>query len=152
MATLKRTLPGGILDVLKCDMVSFKEASSQTFKAGDPLDLTSGKATIVVAYGNALGANDDIMGFAAEDASGTEDTMIKVYLIDKPTRVRLPVRHGTPSSAVTADTQNGTAYGLYLTSDGILCVEIDDTSDVKGKVCGIPTYPYPIGEQYGLVS
>lgn len=151
MASLVRTLPGGILDTGNPVIQDFYEAASQTFKAGDPVDVTSGKVTIVVAYGNTLGANDDIMGFALEDASGTTDNKIRVLLITKPTLVRLPVMHATAASAITAVTQVGTAYELTLDANGILGVQIDATTNVKGKVASIAP-SYPVGEQYGLVD
>jgi len=51
----------------------YQEAASQSFKRGDCLILNGGKVQI------ALAASTELCGVAAEDASGTTDTEIKVY-------------------------------------------------------------------------
>lgn len=154
MATLQRYMPGGIVNWNQGNVREFPEAASQSFKAGDPVDLVSGKLTLAVAAGNNFGAGDDIVGVALEDASGTTNTRIKVYVFNANTILRLPVYHSTAASAITAYTQIGTSYEIRFHTGSILCVDIENTTNAKGKVIGINEGDprNPVGEQYGLVD
>jgi hypothetical protein len=61
--------------------MNFLEAASQTFKIGTPLTFTSGGSTVEEVATPALPIN--IIGIAAEDASGTTNDPIRVWpLVD----------------------------------------------------------------------
>jgi hypothetical protein len=151
MATLQRYAPGGIVNPNQANVIECYEAATQTFKAGDFVDLSSGKVALSVAAGNTLGANDDPMGIALQDATGTTDTKILIYKIHPGFRIILPVYHGTPASAVTAIADIGSSFGIRNHTGSIWCVALDETSATKVHVVSIPsTRLYPVGTQYGL--
>jgi len=159
LATARPYYPGGLLDVDEAYVYRFYEAATQSFVAGAPVNLASGKVQLVVAAGNNLGANDDLLGIALEPATGVtglagaEADKIGVYVFTRPIVLRLPVYHGTPASAITAISQIGTAYELRWDATQGLCVAIDATTNTKGKVIDIPnTKEMPVGTQYGLVD
>lgn len=154
MATLQRLSPAGIQNWNEALVRSFPEAATQTFKVGDLVTLSSGKIQAPVAAGNNLGANDDPVGMALEDATGTTNTMLRVYVFALPTIIRLQVYHGTPASAITAYTQIGTSYELRYHTGAIWCVDISSTTNTKGKILGIVNEDpqNPVGTQYGVVD
>lgn len=152
MATLQRYAPGGILDRDQANISEFPEAASQSFKAGDPVNLSSGKLQLAKAAGNDLAAGDDLLGFAEMDATGTTDSKIRVYVIKPGMKMRLPVYYtGNTALAVTAVASNGVSYGLRYHTGGILCVNLADTSATKVRQEKV-SLSYPAGEQYGLVD
>lgn len=111
------------------------EAASQTFKAGDFVTLSSGKATIAIAA-NATYTSGDlesglIFGTAVADATGTTDAPCAIELITDNSLFMLPAGHATPASAVNAVAQLGVGYDLiHHTSGGVTAwfYGIDDTS------------------------
>lgn len=153
MATLQRYAPAGIVNPNEANIIECYEAATQSFKAGDPLDLSSGKCALAVAAGNTFGANDDLMGIALQDATGTTDSKIQVYKIHPGFRIILPVYHGTAASAVTAIADIGSSFGLRFHTGNILCVALDETTATKGWITQIVnTVQMPVGTQYGLVE
>lgn len=126
---MARTRNGTALSV-----VYVPEAASQSFKAGDFVNLSSGKAQAIVAAGNNLGSGDKIFGRAMQDATGTTDNIIQVLLVTPDTEFLLPIYHGTVASAVAAAGQLGTAYELRNDSSLGYCVAIDATSNTKVAV------------------
>lgn len=62
---------------------AFPEAASQTFKKGDVLILqTTADKGHQVKVSGADPASGTVVGIAAEDASGTENTLIGVFVLD----------------------------------------------------------------------
>lgn len=153
MATLQRYAPGGILNFNEANVMIGFEAATQSFKAGDLVDNSSGLVALAVAAGNTFGANDDPWGIALEDASGTTNNPVKIYKITPGLQVRWPVYHGTAASAITAYADIGTAYGIRFHTGNIMCVALDETSATKGWIVSIPNRTQmPVGTQYGLVD
>ena len=96
------------------DKMEYPEGSTQSFKVGDPVELSAGQLII---------ASDDqsILGIAEKDASGTAGTMIPVHII-----------HPDQLWTVQADTtttqaMEGLAYGLNI-SAGNCSVDLGDTT------------------------
>lgn len=86
----------------------FPEASSQSFKAGEFVNLVSGKVTVLSATPALQGK---IAGMALADASGTVDTAVPVAVAEEGVLFEL---NGTSTSAVT---QVGGVFGLTVTSN-----------------------------------
>lgn len=61
-------------------LVAYPEAASQTFKRGEVVYLVGGKVTEI-----ASDTPGQILGVAAEDASGTVDTQIEVWVANDDT-------------------------------------------------------------------
>jgi len=96
-------------------IMEYPEASgTQTFKKGDPVELSSGAVQI---------ASDDqsILGIACQDASGTAATTIQVHIIS-PTQLWV-----VEADTTTAQAQEGEDYGLNI-SAGNSSVDIGDTT------------------------
>jgi hypothetical protein len=131
----------------------YPEAASQTFKRGDLVYLVSGLVTVAATagVGNNVAAGTKVLGIALKDASGTTSAAVPVAIANANFRWTLPVTHATPASAVTANTQVGTAYELERTAAGKWAAPIDDTTNTKVVVTAI--HPaYAVGEQYGWVE
>jgi hypothetical protein len=153
MATLQRYAPAGIVNPNEANIMTGYEAASQSFKAGDWVDSSSGKIALAVAAGNTLGANDDCWGIALEDATGTTNNPIRIYKFHPGFRIILPVYHGTAASAITAYADIGSSFGIRFHTGNIWCVALDETSATKGWITYIPNQrQMPIGTQYGLVE
>jgi len=94
-------------------IMTFPEAASQSFKAGEFVYLVSGKVT-VCDYNSAL-----ILGMAAADASGTTDKACPVYAANDDTIFELHKADGAPGAgtattgSATAITDVGKQFGLY---------------------------------------
>ena len=136
--------------------IPYTEAASQTFKAGDPLTLSSGKVAVAVAA-NATYASGDlesakVIGFALKDASGATDAPIMVSPLRDDVEWLVPVAHGTPASAVIAQANVGAGFDLGHWTDGsgvtAWGVTLDDTS-VKNVI--VTALKDPVGTQYGEV-
>lgn len=152
MATLQRYAPAGIQDIDPAHIRTWPEAASQSFKAGDLVYLASGKVTLVKAAGNNLAAADRIVGMALEDATGTTDTDLQVWMFQPGMTIRLPVYHsGGAASSVTAVSGNGTAYELRNHTGSIWCVDISSTTNNKGRQLDVAK-DFAVGEQYGLIN
>lgn len=130
----------------------FPEAASQSFKTGDLLAISSGTVTIAKAAGNDFTtADNDFLGIAAEDATGTTSNAIGVYVpCDKGSVFELPVDHATAASAVTAESQVGSTYVLTHTAAGVWTVAIDTTTNAVVTVTEVANR-FATGEQYGTV-
>lgn len=90
----------------------FPEAASQSFKRGEFVYLASGKVTEIASTTPA-----QILGVAAQDASGTTDTDIAVWLCNDDTLFEANVTSGG-STAVTAVTHVGNLMGIYRDTSG----------------------------------
>lgn len=98
-----------------------EHGTANSFVAGDLVKTTTGKAVL---------ASDDavLVGVAAKDATGTEDTLIPVYVI---TPTQLWVAEVDTTSATS---QVGIAYGLNIGTAGSMSVDIGDTSTTSVRV------------------
>lgn len=110
--------PGGVPEVYK-----FPEGSTQSFKAGQPVKLSSGQ--VVIATDSTTG----LLGIAQSDASGTQTTMIPVQVV-QPSRDRvlaLVTNNGTDALASTLTVAE--AYDFYLNSStGVFYADANDSS------------------------
>lgn len=148
-----RTTDGGPAQIL-----TFPEAASQTFIAGDLVTLSSGKVAVAVAASATHASSDveagTILGVALENASGTTDDPVKVAIADDRLQILLTVIHGTPAIAVTAVAQVGVGYDVGHWTDGSTPAVtgwgymIDDTSATNAMVVELDN-KYAVGTQYG---
>lgn len=98
----------------------FREAPSQTFKKGDILirNTTADKGDQVKISG-ADPSSGTVVGIAAEDASGTENTQIGVYVLDPLAEFLI-----VALNALDFD-DPGTEYGIV--SDATVLWKLDQT-------------------------
>jgi hypothetical protein len=125
----------------------FPEASSQSFKRGEPVYLASGKVTEI-----ASNTPSQILGFAAQDASGTVDTDIAVWLANDDTLFEANVTDAG-SSAVSAVTDVGCHWKIYRdTSNSKLYID-KGTGDANVADCRITVLQLSgkdtVGDTYG---
>lgn len=148
----------------------FKETASQSYKAGDLVYLdTNGTVAICTLSTDRL--NSKVLGIAVKNATGTTGNEVYIQVI-RPTDIFcMGVHHGTEASAVTAQTQLGSIFGVdkqTVSGNGtaIWCVNIEDavtgaSSDLARVKCvnfplknwfdaGSLTRP-AIGDIYGLM-
>ena len=108
------------------------EAASQSFKAGQPVILSSNKVTIAATagsvveiaqsgttfnstnYDNANITSTTIVGIALDDATGTTDAPCRVLVCNENVELLANVVHKTVASGVTAATQVGQSVGLMV--------------------------------------
>lgn len=110
--------PNGIAEIL-----DFPEGgSTQAFKAGTPVKLSSGQ--VIIATDGTTG----LLGIAQETASGTQTTYRKVQVC-RP-HLDLIVAHCvTAGTAALASTFTvGTAYDFYIDSDYVFHADVAATS------------------------
>jgi len=129
-------------------VLTFPEAASQTFKAGELVYLSSGYVTE---------CGDDpsaILGVAADDAhndasDGTHE--VGVYIPNHDTVFRANVYHSTGASAVTAKTLVGNSYGVYRdTTNSKVYVDVEDTSNHRVIILALSRLDSE-GDKYGRV-
>lgn len=108
--------------------LTFPEAAGQSFLVGEMVFLSGGKVTVCVAD-PAI-----IFGLALDDASGTEDTLIRVVPITAST-VLVANYAGTD---VTAQADIGQRYGLTVASNK-WHVDKGDTTNTRVLVIGLDT-------------
>ena len=122
------------------EIIPFPEKTTQTFKAGTPVKLTSGSGTVEIATDGTTG----FLGLAAEDASGTTSAALKVYVCrsETPIIARCTVA-GVATKPSTVLTQ-GVAYDFYIdTTDYWFGID----SATSGPVV---TYESPIYDSAGI--
>lgn len=105
---------------------------------------------VVYSSGYAIEASSDstgILGIALADAASGDDVLV---ILATPATIFVGnVYHGTEASAITAVTQRGTAYSIYVASY-MAHVAIDDTSNHIVKVLSL--YPEDtVADIYGRV-
>jgi hypothetical protein len=122
---------------------NFPEAASQTFKKGQAIYLSSGKV--------AACATDAVLiaGFACQDASGITDTEIAVAIAQPGTLFEMNIYHSTPASAITAVTDVGTRYGLYVSGNKSY-VDKEDLVNLRFVVVALSPKD-TVGDTYGRV-
>lgn len=110
------------------EIAHYGEGASQTFKKGDPLIFGSDadEEHLVKVAGSDPGA---IIGFAAEDATGTKGTKIAVYLADDLARFLVHV-----ADSQTLDVNMLKAAGYGIVADGTNSIWRLDTSETTAKI------------------
>ena len=124
------------------------EAPGQSFKRGDWLMNSAGKAAIAAPVWNNVG-NVTLYGMAAAPASGVTDTLVPVYWPLPGAEVLLPTYHTTESSAVQSlgDAANGAQYPLR-NHGGVWCAN-KSAAGSNNRVTLVELYDPP-GTVYGL--
>jgi len=138
-ARVARTISGNSPEIL-----TFPEAASQSFKAGEFVYLSSGKVT--VCADNAT----TILGMATHNASGTTDTDCEIAIANYDTVFEANVYHGTPGSAITTIEQPGVNYALQSDSNKSY-VDVEDTDNDAFVVRNLSPRD-SVGDQYGRVE
>ena len=113
MATSFTAGPGDYMRPYRFPRVEhFPEAASQTFRIGDPvvLQTTSDKGHQIKISG--ADPTADVVGIAAEAASGTENTMIPVWIADEQTEFIGRVQ----DTGVLDNDDVGDSYGIVADS------------------------------------
>ena len=100
-------------------MKTYPEASSQSFKAGQPVILTSGKVVGVTSTWDVL-----TIGIAGHDASGVTDNPVSVILLTSQTVLSL-----SRSTSVSAIAEVGTSCTLAVASNKITCLPGQTTAE-----------------------
>lgn len=116
----------------------FPEAASQSFKAGEFVNLVSGKVTVLSGTAQLQGK---ILGLALADASGTTDTAIPVAVAEEGVLFEMN------ATSTTAVTSVGAVYGLTVTSNKHY-VNQSDTTTTKFRVKALSDKD-AVGDTYG---
>lgn len=116
MATLSVGAGNIVRPYRNCRVRHFKEGASQTFKMGEPviLSATSDKGNKITIA--AADPQVDVVGFAAADASGTEDTMIPVWVADEDAEFLI---HALDAQTVDVD-DIGVNFGITKDSTNVI--------------------------------
>lgn len=107
-------------------IIDVPEGSTQSFKAGTPVKLSSNQA--VIATDNTVG----FLGIAMEDASGTQTTLIPVQIAD-PDEVFVYARitnNGTDTLATSSAPAVGNGYGWYADADSVFYADLGDATNI----------------------
>ena len=105
-------------------IVWIPEGSTQSFKAGTPVKLSSNQ--VVIATDNTVG----FVGIALQDATGTQTTSLPILLAD-PDQVHVYARitnDGTDTLATASAPAVGNGYGWYADADSVFYADLNDTS------------------------
>jgi hypothetical protein len=108
-------------------IINVPEGSTQSFKAGTPVKLSSNQA--VIATDGTVG----FLGIAQEDASGTQTTAIPVQIAD-PDEVFVYARitnNGTDTLATASAPAVGNGYGWYADADSVFYADLNDTAVIQ---------------------
>lgn len=100
------------------------EGSTQSFKAGTPVKLSSNQ--LVIATDGTAG----FAGIALQDATGTQTTSLPILAAD-PDQVYVYARitnNGTDTLATASAPAVGNAYGWYVDADSVFYADLNDTS------------------------
>lgn len=104
------------------------EGASQTFKQGQLVKFSSGKLV-------AADADDAGLMIAAQDATGTTDTMLAYYKLTSSTEIEISV-------ATTGAAAVGTAYGFTLVSSTTIpLLDVSETIATRFRVVRINLLP-----------
>ena len=99
----------------------YPEGSTQSFKQGDLVKLSSG--LVVIAS-----SDQDVTGVALKDATTATTGLIPVSIVD-PSQIWL-----CEADATIAVTSRGVAYGLNIATAGSMSVDISDTTTTSVMV------------------
>ena len=120
------------------EIMSFPEKTTQTFKAGTPVKLTTTAGTIEIAEDGTTG----FLGIAMEDASGTTNAALKVQVCRAETKIVARVTSNGTDAKPTTLTQ-GVAYDFYIDSDSVFYVDAAATDGV------VVIYESPVNDSTG---
>lgn len=112
----------------------FKEAATQSWKAGAPIIFTSGGSTVEIG-----GADpSSIIGIAAHNASGTTNATCRVYPA-VPGAVFQGVLGGSSNPHTLAQADVGDVFGIVAAASGAWHLDADDTAvaNVRARVIGL---------------
>lgn len=123
-------------------------------EASGTLSFKKGEFVVMESDGQIVACSDGdstILGMVLEDATGTENTMLKVLIAEDGTEFEINIYHATVGSAVTARTQLDTDYGYEVDSnraycdlgEGTKCFQITEILTGGGKA---------VGDTYGRVK
>jgi hypothetical protein len=121
----------------------YPEAAAQNFKKGQAIYFSLGKVIVCASDANL------IAGFACQDASGTEDTPIAVAIAQPGVLFEMNIYHSTPTSAITAISDVGAKYGLYVEGNKSFC-DKGDTTNTRFVVIAL-SLKDKVGDTYGRV-
>lgn len=109
-------------------LAHYKEAASQSFKAGDLVTLSGGKvAALATSDGDVTSAGNKVLGMALKDASGVTDTLIPVVPATDDTWFLLGAYNAAAGSAKpsniaigekTTIRRQGGVYGVNVPAAG----------------------------------
>lgn len=137
---------GYLVDQSRGDLLPFPVLSSSTFKEGDMVYFdSSGRLEQLVAVSTAW-TTEIFAGVATSNALNDQGVVypsMDVVVWDTNIRMLLPLYSATPASAVFNPNMIGNKYGLYNSSTGFPCVNLDDTTNVKVRVVGVDAVDYP---------
>jgi hypothetical protein len=108
------------------------EAASQDYKAGAPLEYTSGTIEALATGGADTGL---VIGIAAKDATGTTGAAVPYYEANDYNLFEGSLINGTNAYTLLG-TEIGTAYGLIDSGDNWY-VDISNTTQKKVVVVGL---------------
>lgn len=97
-------------------IVHLPEVVSATFLTGDLVILSGGFVTVATD-------DKDVFGIAMKDYTGTTSALIPVYVITPEDRFI------AQSTATTAETNKGVAYGVDVATPGSMAVTVGTTGD-----------------------
>lgn len=134
------------------------ETASQTFRAGDPVAIDANGTVALFAVSTTLG----IAGFAQVAATGVTGAQTYLRVVRPDDLYVMNVFHGTPASAVTAQTQLGGVFALRvdtISGNGTSLWGVDIQAAVEGtnnkaahvRIVGFPLKS-PVGESCTLSS
>jgi hypothetical protein len=118
--------------------LNFLEAASQTFKIGSPLTFTTGGSTVELCASTTNPVN--IIGFSAEDASGTTNNPIRIWPLADGVIWEAELGTAALTDVTLAQTQVGDVYGIAR--DGTNLGYFIDTANtavlqVKVRIVGL---------------
>lgn len=121
----------------------FPEAASQTFKIGDPLILqTSSDKGQQVKIAAADPTAGTVVGFAMNDASGTENTTVSVAMLDEQAEFMAVIQ-----DAATIDNDDiGDEYGIVADATNVIWrLDLTETSAKVFRIVGFAPKPDSAG-------
>lgn len=151
MATAMNWGPMGSENARQEVVRPFLEGTGQTYTTLDIVALSAGYIVIAAAAGTTLAAGQQILGYPDRDASGVFATPLNVAVFQPGEVRRMPIYAGAAGTAVTAQTDAGTAYGLRNDATQGWCVSKDEIVATKLRVMAISP-DFPVGEANGLVD
>lgn len=141
-----------------------KETAAQTYRVGDIVYLDS-NGTVAIVTESTDTVNSAILGQAAKPASGSTGEPAYVLVWRPEDRFLMQVFHGTPGSAVTAQTHMGGIFPIIKDESGNDTYHVDLATTAEDgsvalarvQVVGFPEGEYingvksTLGDTYGWV-
>lgn len=125
-------------------IMTFLEASGQSFKAGELLIVSSG----YVAVGSADPSAETIVGIALHDASGVQGTDVKVMCAMPGVIFEGQLQNGAGTATIAIATHMLAQFGVAVTSNK-WWIDTDETSSVIVTIVG---FKDAVGTLNGIVE